>query len=494
MRNKLNLIIVSLMFASVCLSAQEAVPAKNQLALTIILDTSSSCDRHRPDFVSLSRQAISSCLSPGDYIEVISAHSGKPKIRIAQTIKSGNPEEIRSITAILKTLRCGFLSNASISKALEMAITRLNKICSQNDYRRCAVIIFGDGQLSDSDAQNVVELSKHLQKGDQSLYVTGTTKTSKRLLVAANQGKLQWSLISEANPVIWLRPRGASALTAERLTTSKPSEGDETAGPNEPKAAPSVQESERHAVESRQIKTAEGPEYEVRTSLDSRVSFSRFDEKPGGIGGVALEDVPKETEQRSSSDAEQPEGQTKEKAPPFWQRAWRQLHGFTRRTFWWLLVPLLVLLLVLGIVFAAGFKEARRWQSMITSRLKKNRSSDSGVLIAKLNGQTYRLGKLDTFRAVNVGKGINNTIRIDDKSLSDRHLQVFKRGNALMVRNLSQSPIAVNGTQVKRRGKHPLVLPSVVELSDRTKLNLELVKPKTDAKQNRSAQNEQAKQ
>jgi hypothetical protein len=117
MRKKLSPPIILLIVASSCLSAQSPAPKRKPVALTIILDTSWSCERDLANFASLSRKAISSCLNPGDDLEIITAHLGKPKIRLSQTMKSGSPQEINSISTILRRIRSGFLSNASVSKA-----------------------------------------------------------------------------------------------------------------------------------------------------------------------------------------------------------------------------------------------------------------------------------------------------------------------------------------------------------------------------------------
>ena len=113
MEKKLSILIVILIMGNFELFAKDLSPNRKPIALTIMFDTSWTCEHCISDFVTLSRQAISSCLMSGDYLEVISAHTGEPKIRLAQRIKAGSPQEIKSITTILSNVRSVFFSNAN---------------------------------------------------------------------------------------------------------------------------------------------------------------------------------------------------------------------------------------------------------------------------------------------------------------------------------------------------------------------------------------------
>ena len=125
---KFAIVVMLMIFETVTVFAESKPSESKSIALTIILDTSGSTE-HMADFRTLSRQAITS-LKPGDYFEIISAQSEKPKIRAAQSIKTGTPEEIKNVNSILKGIRSGFLSNARIDRALEMTFKRLEKTCS----------------------------------------------------------------------------------------------------------------------------------------------------------------------------------------------------------------------------------------------------------------------------------------------------------------------------------------------------------------------------
>ena len=98
--------------------------------------------------------------------------------------------------------------------------------------------------------------------------------------------------------------------------------------------------------------------------------------------------------------------------------------------------------------------------------------------MARLNGQTYSLGRADRINSIHIGSGPKNTIKIPDKSISDRHVQLYRKGNDFMLRNVGASDIAVNGIPVKPKVKHRLVVPSVIKFNDKTKLDLALFRPK----------------
>jgi hypothetical protein len=214
--------IVTILFPIVTMAtavwAQAAGPGVT--ALTIIADSSWSCEAEIGDIRALTRQPILR-LGPGDYLEIISARAGKPRIQLAQTIKTGDAQEMKNIDAAIGKLRSYFLSDASLPNALDMAVRRLNDACSRRQIDHVVIIIFTDGRVSDSHARQILQLWEKTNAKGWSLYLTGTKDTNRILLVAASKG-LNWSLLSEASPELWLR------RTRERS---------ETAGPPDNKAA-----------------------------------------------------------------------------------------------------------------------------------------------------------------------------------------------------------------------------------------------------------------
>jgi hypothetical protein len=86
-------------------------------------------------------------------------------------------------------------------------------------------------------------------------------------------------------------------------------------------------------------------------------------------------------------------------------------------------------------------------------------------LIAFVFEQRYDLGPLDALGEITVGKGVGSTIYIDNKTVEDRHLRIFKSGTGLKAQNLATSPVAVNGVKLFPRRKAVLELPADIQLT-----------------------------
>jgi len=149
---------------------------------------------------------------------------------------------------------------------------------------------------------------------------------------------------------------------------------------------------------------------------------------------------------------------------------------------------------LIAFILSKSLKNAKKWEEQADSHLKTTQHQNSGILIAKLNGQSYRLGPLDRFRTANIGSGTKNTIRIQDKSIFDRHIKIYRKANDLMLKNLARTSVTVNGTEVKSRCKRRLVVPSIIQLNDKTKLNLDVLMQKVKFSENRSTEDEQQKE
>jgi hypothetical protein len=532
MKKKVILSMLLLVTFVNSLWAQTSLPEQKPVALTIILDTSWSCDDDMANFASLARKAVSSSLNPGDDLEIISAQSGNPKIRLSQTLRSAGPLEINNITTVLVRVRSGFLSNANVSRALEMAIQRLDNPWPQKKYRNAAVVIFSDGKLSNNDASRVVKLSSELRKRGWSLFMTGSRDTNKKLLVAASQNRLKWSLITDANPSAWLQDlhtppteekQSVAATSPDKIIVidekskekeSKPAKPvkdkdkeDESSDEKQAKAQQSepaerlkseekevpaieklpeekegsAQISQQHLAESVQKKDR----VEVRTLVDSRVAITPSDEKTTNLETVPSEEHAQEAnepkpEVSGEIEAEQPNTPQEPNIPVEIQleskpkKAWGKILR-------WILIPIASLLIILVLVLFTGLRNANQWKQRAGSYLKQTEHQRSGVLLAKLNGQSYRLGQWDRFKAAHVGKDTNNSIRVmNDKSIEDRHLIIYRKGKDLWIRNLARTSVLANGTEIESRHKHRLVVPAVIQLSDTTKLSLELIRQKSN--------------
>ncbi|MFC1635080.1 hypothetical protein ACFL5Z_09580, partial [Planctomycetota bacterium] len=217
MKRKCNFLIAALcLMGATATSAQERTNPGPILTI-LIVDTSWSSGDDMPEFRTLGCQ-VWARQKFGDSLEILSAHPGRPRIRLAQTPHYGTIGQRSIISGTLYDIRDGFLTNAQVSKALKLALDRLDNTLSKQAYTKAVVIVLSDGHLSTPDAQRVLELAEQFKKRGWPLYITGDRNTNKNLLIAANKDQIHWSSISEANPALWLQ-QARDALKREKENT-----------------------------------------------------------------------------------------------------------------------------------------------------------------------------------------------------------------------------------------------------------------------------------
>jgi len=439
-------LIVSLVVGA-CSLGQPRSPAPKPTALTIIADTSWSCDRYRGDFRSLALSAAAA-LAPNDYLEVIAARPSRPAIKLAQTIRSGDTEELKHIEAILGNVRAQFLSDASVANALETAFGRLVATCTTKPIAAATTIVLTDGHLDDRQVQRIMAIADRYRARGWSLFVTGDRKTDKDILVAANKGRLTWSLISEANPSLWL----------EKKEDTPPSIVEENQQPEEPNRPPK----EPTKIPDKSQGATPSPQ-PVQRTRGGELTFS------GKISGVPLplpapdgpgpepnepsklieEEVPRNTPENANHPPDTvksgEDGIEKAIQEPR-QSFWAQVKRLFGQIWLWLVGGICAVPLILaGYVLVRGKSKAERIRKRLHGYLKAKKSAKDGMLIATLNGQTRRLGKLRRLRPVYVGSGAKNTLRVTEKGVGDRHLCLYQKAGRLTVQNLSKNSLTVDG-------------------------------------------------
>jgi len=453
---------VAVLLVSTTATAQQVKSESGPAALTIVLDSGWSNEHEMSDYISLSRQGIAS-LKPGDYVEIIVAASGKPKIRAAQFIKSGNAREVKAITSQLGRVSCPFLSDGSLYKSVDLALRRLTKTDKNNKFSHATVIVFTDGKLNDKDVRRLQQLSKEFKKKNWSLCVTGTYHTNKKLLVAAHQGNFKFSLISDANPVLWIK-------TQRELTSAEPT------------------------VEQNSYLSGIHPEKDnsksrSRVNIETKVSITEGSGKKDQAPPMVAKGIKPEVKEPNKPAVAvtkpipvRPEPVRKK--PIIKPKSAKKTSKLSNKLLW--IIPIAIVVAV-AVLFISGLSRANKFKSGIDSRLKKSLQKDPGTLVAKLNGQqTYSLGRPDRINSIHIGSGSKNTIRIPDKSINDRHIVIYRKGNSLMLKNIGTSAVAVNGIQAKPKAKQKLVIPSSIEFNDKIKLRLELLRPKIASPNTRS--------
>jgi len=482
MKTNVILIAIVLIAGGAYSSGQSPPPGQAPTALTIIVDTSWSCDRYETTFRSLARQAAAT-LRPGDYLEILAARPNSPAIKLATTIKTGSAEEIKSIDGVLATIHAQFLSTASIANALEVAFARLNEVSSKRGIAGVTAIVFTRCEISSEEAMRILALADKFNARNWSLYLTGTRNTNRDILVGANRHTLRWCSISEANPALWLaknEPEGPSAKKKEEPTPElKPPEQLSVPSPIETRTTPDKPQDP--LAGQRRVPTSQGGGLSVTTRVDAITSFGPLPGLPDNEAGAPPDGPVAEPNKPSKPVVVPPEPE-----PPRKEVAgsghsfWARLKG-AFYTYWWL-IPLAAVLGGLVIVISKDMVKAGRWDTRKKGHLA-SASRDPKRLVLRYGDYSRELGRVDRFRSIHIGPGKQNTIRTPGSTAGERHLKLYRRGSDVMLKNLATSSVLANGIEVKPKCKQRLVVPSVIQLNDKTKLNLDFVRPDAGAAQ-----------
>ena len=468
MKTKIINLIMVLSLLSATVMANENTPEAGPVALSIVLDTAWSNEHEIPDYQSLAKQGIA-ILKPGDYLEVITGHPGKPKIRAAQFIKSGNAQELKSITTPINRVKCPILSDVDISRAVDMALKRLIKSDAKNSFAHVTVIVFTDGKLNNKDVRKLQKLSKEFKKKENwSLCITGTDHTNKKLLIAAHQGNFKFSLISEANPVLWIKGNttiSKSALPQVSVPVgSKPDKKTNKANPTTTIGVEiSVSQGEEQPTEAPPVATSDDTEQEQEQQRDS--APAEIEDKP----------VEKTLAKEDTAPSDAPAKPVK------------------KSDLWLWLLPLIAIFALLVAVLAGGASKARHWKSKVGFHLNSTQQKTPCTLTATVNDQKYHLGRIDKIGQIHIGSSPQNTIRIYDKAVAARHLRIFRRFGSLWMKNLSSKTAFVNGVPLKPAKKVIIRPPCNIKIHDSITIKLQLQKPVTQSlsKQEDSHANEE---
>jgi len=128
-----------------------------------------------------------------------------------------------------------------------------------------------------------------------------------------------------------------------------------------------------------------------------------------------------------------------------------------------------VLVALLLVAFAVSRASARRWQAKVGARLRTaaKPAKAQEVVLAQVDGRTYRLGQLDQIRRIHVGAAPGNTIQVSGATIAPRHLRLCGGKGCLFLRNLADTPVVVDGIEVRPRGRRRLLLPTQVKLTEK---------------------------
>lgn len=457
MKKSLSIALIVLLLVAGAAGAENSQPC----AVYLILDTSWSCEQAMPDFRSLARQSVVSLL-PGDYIEVLSAQTDQPRICLAQSIKAASTAEFREIHTVLNTIKSGFLRDASIAQAVEFVLNRI-KLSQDKTLAPRLIFVFTDGQLKGSDARRLAALYPRLTRQQVLLYMTGRNHTSRQVLIAANQGKLTYSLLSEANPAQWLREQrlvneeSPAALARREALPATPEPSQPSAPPRDPTLAPPAPVQEEAANEP----SAESPAVVPAPPLEKAA-------KAGPPEELSARPVPARPSPATPTPRRRP-GVTsfsslKERVRALVSAAWP-----------WMLGLAILLGIGLAVFLLAKYRQARIWAAKL-SHLKKSPPRTADRVIVRMGDRIQHLGRLRQIRRVTIGRDPKNTVRLHHPSVADRHLRLDGKQGGLWLKNLSAKPAAVNGIPWPPGKSARLPLPSVVTLSEAVTIHIALQK------------------
>jgi len=462
---------------------QPPSPGAGSNVLTIVVDTSSSCSRFSPEFRTLALQAASA-LDPGDYFEVIVAGPSRPQLRLAQTIRTGNTAELKHIEAVLAGISARWLTDASVPNALEMARARLAQMRAQRRVANVTTIVLTDGRVHSDEVDRILATADRFRANGWSLFMTGTGDATRELLVAANKGRLTWSLIGDTNPGLWLAKEENAHTSPVEKRQEEPEE------PNSPSKGSAT-------VPDKSQEVASNPQ-PVQQTRGAELTFS------GKISGVRLPlpapDVPGGAEVTPPETSDRPAPEPNAPPKPTGEEVGEQssdedvgsesssgvtLARALRRSGPWIIASLLLSGLI-AVAVRAQIK-AHEWTQKTGAAGRTKAKEDPGILRVTSNGQHYDLGPLERFHHAHVGKGEGNAIRLSDDSLEKQHVLLFSKRHGVYVQNTAKSPIRVNGAEVKPRGSRRLSFPADIDLSGRTKVRLTAEKKPADSAKERRA-------
>ena len=137
------------------------------------------------------------------------------------------------------------------------------------------------------------------------------------------------------------------------------------------------------------------------------------------------------------------------------------------------IIPIVILsAMILGAIALILYATSKSTSKSTSQKAADSDENKQYHLIAFVFDQRYDLGPLDALSEITIGRGIGSTIYIDNGTIEDKHLRIFRNRNGLKVQNLAPSPIIVNGSELTHRQKTFLDLPADIELTPEVTLTV----------------------
>lgn len=434
-----------------------ASKAEKNVFLSVILDTSPNSNKQWNILRALLLESVHS-LREGDKLQILAARPGNPSTKITTAIGKPDGFERNMVIEVVSGIHREFLFGADLAKAMKAASDSLRE--NESKYQ-CCLMVLTDGKVSNGQAGQIQRLSSMLRANGWPMCITCDGKEANRqLLTASNREEIDLRFIDRPLLSQWIgsvrSPGGSDVVSAgdesEVEPTAADKVGDNATATDSSSLQPTIEEGKttgRSAIGYREpvdIRIVDMPPFAAGGGTGTQESSEAKDvssEQP-----VATEDL-----EESQSDAQERAYETKQ------TRRWK---------------PFSVLAVTAGGLLAAGLFTAvlfvlKDGRSVAKSRsdLTTNDTQSEHIashIVAYAGDQRQDLGDMDTITEITIGRDLGSTVYIDNESVEDTHVRIFKSRRTLKAQNLAGASISINGTELPPKAKMRLALPADIEL------------------------------
>jgi len=313
--------------------------------------------------------------------------------------------------------------------------------------------------VSTTRTAKLLATATEIQAAGGHVVVTGVESSSKGILAAAAEDRIQWSLLSKADPAEWLKEVRESTSEEEAKHDAK---GDE-------RSEDSHQGTRIEVTVNQYGNQPRTPE--ACTSEESEESETRpvVVGGPGSVSPKPRVELPVPAAPPSSPAPKKPSsGLRTEQRPPgaaspsvvaltfkeLVHNKWRTL-GF----------------MAAAAVLALAFPVTRDFERVIRGRGKRPsfalpRGKRAHELSAVINGREQPLGLVGQLSRVRVGRDAANSVVLDAEGVERRHFQLVRRGRRWFMENLSRRSLEANLVSIAAGKTEPVSFPLQVRISD----------------------------
>ena len=130
-------------------------------------------------------------LRKGDYVSVIEARRTKALLRVSQRINDSGNARLQELRRIFLSINSVARSTKDYKEALDLAFQQIENERIKKT-REPLFVILCDGRLSSRELRMIKNSLKIKLRYPYKVYVAGTDKTSRKVVVAANAGYFNW--------------------------------------------------------------------------------------------------------------------------------------------------------------------------------------------------------------------------------------------------------------------------------------------------------------